>query len=66
MKIRDVIKLIEGDGWYLVTTKGNHRQYKHPTKTGRVTIAGHPNHDLAPGTLSSVFKQAQIPKPKKK
>ena len=66
MKIRDVIKLIEEDGWYLVMTKGSHRQYKHSTKSGRVTIAGHPNDDLAPGTLNSVFKQALIQKPKKK
>ena len=65
MKIRDVIKLIEDDGWYLVVTQGSHRQYKHPTKPGRVTIAGHPAHDLAPGTLNSVFKQAQVQKPKK-
>jgi predicted RNA binding protein YcfA (HicA-like mRNA interferase family) len=62
MKIRDVIKLIEGDGWYLVATKGSHRQYKHPSKPGRVTIAGHPSDDLAPGTLNSVFKQAQLSK----
>jgi predicted RNA binding protein YcfA (HicA-like mRNA interferase family) len=41
MKIRDVIKLVEEDGWYLVATKGSHRQYKHSTKPGRVTIAGH-------------------------
>lgn len=60
MKIRDVIKLIEDDGWYLVMTKGSHRQYKHPRKPGRVTIAGHPGDDLAPGTLNSVFKQAQV------
>lgn len=66
MKIRDVIKLIEGDGWYLVPTKGSHRQYKHPMKSGRVTIAGHPSDDLAPGTLNSVFKQAQIQKSKKR
>lgn len=66
MKIRDVIKLIEEDGWYLVPTKGSHRQYKHPMKSGRVTIAGHPSDDLAPGTLNSVFKQAQIQKPKKR
>jgi predicted RNA binding protein YcfA (HicA-like mRNA interferase family) len=66
MKIRDVIKLIEADGWYLVTTKGSHRQYKHPTKPGRVTLAGHPNDELAPGTLNSVFKQAQLPKSKKR
>jgi predicted RNA binding protein YcfA (HicA-like mRNA interferase family) len=65
MKIRDVIRLIEDDGWYLVATKGSHRQYKHPTKLGRVTIAGHPNDDLAPGTLNSVFKQAQLQKPEK-
>ena len=65
MKIRDVISLIEDDGWYLVVTRGSHRQYKHPIKPGRVTIAGHPNDDLAPGTLNSVFKQAQLPKTKK-
>jgi len=59
MKIRDVIKLIEDDGWYLAVTKGSHRQFKHPSKSGRVTIAGHPGDDLAPGTLNSIFKQAQ-------
>jgi len=63
MKVRDVLKLIESDGWYLVVTKGSHRQYKHPSKPGRVTIAGHPNDDLAPGTLNSIVKQAQIEKP---
>ena len=63
MKVRDAINLIEADGWYLVVTKGSHRQYKHPTKLGRVTVAGHPNHDLAPGTLSSILKQAQLKKP---
>ena len=62
MKIRDVIKLIETDGWYLVAMRGSHRQYKHPTKTGRVTIAGHPGDELAPGTLGSVLKQAQLAK----
>lgn len=65
MKVRDLIKMLEEDGWYLVVTKGSHRQYKHPTKPGRVTIAGHPNDDLAPGTLNSVLKQAQLPKSKK-
>jgi predicted RNA binding protein YcfA (HicA-like mRNA interferase family) len=62
MKVREVIKLIEADGWYLVNIKGSHRQYKHPIKPGRVTIAGHLSHDLAPGTLDSVFKQAQLKK----
>lgn len=64
MKVRDVIKWIESDGWYLVATKGSHRQFKHPVKPGRVTIAGHPGDDLAPGTLNSVLKQAQLTKPK--
>jgi predicted RNA binding protein YcfA (HicA-like mRNA interferase family) len=48
MKIRDVIRLIETDGWSLVATKGSHRKYKHSSKPGRVTIAGHPGDDLAP------------------
>jgi len=66
MKVRDVIKMIEADDWYLVTTRGSHRQYKHPTKPGRVTIAGHPGDDLAPGTLNSILKQAQLRKGKRK
>ncbi len=65
MKIREVIQLIETDGWYLVTIKGSHRQYKNPTKPGRVTIAGHLSDEVALGTLNSIFKQAQIRKPKK-
>lgn len=60
MKVRDIIKLIEADGWYLVVTKGSYRQYKHPAKSGRVTIAGHPKDDLAPGTLNSILKQAKL------
>jgi len=59
-KVRDIIKLIKQDGWYLVSTEGSHRQYKHPVKAGRVTIAGHPSDDLARGTLKSILKQAQI------
>ena len=65
MKVRDIIKLIEADGWYIVVTKGSHRQYKHPKKAGRVTIAGHPSDEMAPGTLNSVLKQAQLKEPKK-
>jgi predicted RNA binding protein YcfA (HicA-like mRNA interferase family) len=60
MKIRDIIKLLEVDGWYQVAAKGSYRQYKHPAKPGRVTIAGHPNDDLAPGTLNSILKQAKL------
>jgi predicted RNA binding protein YcfA (HicA-like mRNA interferase family) len=64
MKIREIIRLIEEDGWFLVATRGSHRQFKHPTKSGRVTIAGHPGDDLAPGTLNSVLKQAGLKRPK--
>ena len=60
MKIREAIQLIENDGWFLVRTKGSHRQFKHPTKTGLVTIAGKPSDDLAPGTLNSILKQADL------
>jgi predicted RNA binding protein YcfA (HicA-like mRNA interferase family) len=49
MKVREIIKLIETDGWYLDRTRGSHRQFKHPAKLGLVTIAGHPGDDLAPG-----------------
>lgn len=60
MKVREVIKVIEKDGWYLVATRGSHRQYKHASKPGRVTIAGQPGDDLAPGTLNSILKQASL------
>jgi predicted RNA binding protein YcfA (HicA-like mRNA interferase family) len=51
MKVREVIRLIEKDGWSLVVTEGSHRQYKHPSKPGRVTVAGHPGDDVHPKTL---------------
>jgi len=60
MKVRDIIKLVEADGWYVVTTRGSHRQHKHSIKPGRVTIAGNQNHDLAPGTLNSILKQSGL------
>ena len=60
MKVRDIIKMIESDGWYQVNTRGSYRQYKHSKKAGRVTIAGHLNDDLAPGTLNSILKQAEL------
>jgi len=59
-KVRDAVKLIEADGWRVVTTRGSHRQFKHQTKPGRVTIAGHPSDDLAPGTYNSILKQAGL------
>ena len=60
MKVRDVLKKLEVDGWVIVRTKGSHRQMKHPTKLGTVTVAGKPNVDVPIGTLKSIWKQAQI------
>ena len=60
MKVKEVIKLIEQDGWYLARQKGSHQQYKHPLKTGTVTVDGKPSDDLPKGTLNSIFKQAQL------
>jgi len=60
LKYREVIRLVEQDGWQQTTQKGSHRQFKHPTKTGKVTIAGHTNQDVPPGVLQSILKQAQI------
>jgi predicted RNA binding protein YcfA (HicA-like mRNA interferase family) len=60
MKVREILRLIEADGWSLVATRGSHRQYRHPIKSGRVTIAGKPSEDLAPGTLNSILKQAGL------
>ncbi|MEE4376445.1 MAG: type II toxin-antitoxin system HicA family toxin [Candidatus Competibacteraceae bacterium] len=58
MKVSEVLSKLGADGWYLVATKGSHRQYKHYSKPGRVTVSGKPSDDVAPGTLSSIFKQA--------
>ena len=60
MKVRDAIRLLEADGWRHVATRGSHRQYKHPTKIGRVTVPGKPSDDLAPGTWNSIQKQARL------
>jgi len=62
MNVKDVIKLIEKDGWYWVETKGSHRQYKHPFKKGRVTVPGKLSDDLLSGTLNSILKQSQLKK----
>jgi predicted RNA binding protein YcfA (HicA-like mRNA interferase family) len=64
MKVRDAIKLIESGGWVVIRLRGSHRQFKHAAKPGRVTIAGHPNDTLAPGTLNSIPKQAGLEDPR--
>jgi predicted RNA binding protein YcfA (HicA-like mRNA interferase family) len=60
MKVREVIALVEADAWVLVGTRGDHRQYKHPTKPGRVTVSGHRNDDVHPKTLNSILTQAGL------
>ncbi|MDZ4323954.1 MAG: type II toxin-antitoxin system HicA family toxin [Pseudomonas sp.] len=60
MKVSEVLRLLQDDGWYLAATRGSHRQFKHPSKPGRVTVPGKSSDDLAPGTLSSILKQASL------
>jgi predicted RNA binding protein YcfA (HicA-like mRNA interferase family) len=60
MKVKEVIKALEEDGWYLARTKGGHRQFKHPAKDGVVTVSGKPSVDVPPGTLNSILKQAGL------
>jgi predicted RNA binding protein YcfA (HicA-like mRNA interferase family) len=60
MKVREVMALVEADGWVLARTRGDHRQYTHPTKPGLVTIAGHRNRDVPAGTLANILRQAGL------
>ena len=60
MKVRDVIKVLENDGWYLARTRGSHRNFKHPTKPGIVTVAGKMSIDVPIGTLKSIWRQAEL------
>ncbi len=60
MKVKEVIKILENDGWYLSRTKGSHRQYKHNLKRGLVTVPGKLSDDLAIGTENSILKQTQL------
>jgi predicted RNA binding protein YcfA (HicA-like mRNA interferase family) len=62
MKVREILERLHQDGWHLVATRGSHRQFKHPAKAGRVTVAGKPGDDLPPGTLNSILKQAGFKK----
>ena len=62
MKVRELIALIEADGWFQMRMKGSHRQFRHPTKPGTVTVAGKPSVHIPPGTLNSALKQAGLKK----
>jgi len=60
LKVRDVIKRIEADGWYHDHTTDDHRHFEHPTKKGAVTVTGQLGNEVPIGTLKKIFKQAQI------
>ncbi len=60
MKVREIIKRIEADGWHQVRQTGSHRQFKHPTKPGKVTVAGKPATDVPKGTTANILKQAGL------
>lgn len=60
MKINEILRILKEDQWELIKTRGSHRQFKHPTKPGKVTVAGKPSAELAPDTLKSILKQAGL------
>jgi predicted RNA binding protein YcfA (HicA-like mRNA interferase family) len=61
-KVKELLVLLEADGWFQVRQRGSHRQYHHPSKAGTVTVSGKPSVEVPPGTLSSVLKQAGLKK----
>jgi predicted RNA binding protein YcfA (HicA-like mRNA interferase family) len=60
VKVRELLKLLDSDGWWIERTRGSHRQLHHPTKPGTLTVSGHPSDDVHPKTLRSVLRQAQL------
>jgi predicted RNA binding protein YcfA (HicA-like mRNA interferase family) len=60
MKVKEIIKRLEADGWVQVRIRGSHRQFRHPSKLGTVTVAGKSSLDIPPGTLNSILKQAGL------
>jgi predicted RNA binding protein YcfA (HicA-like mRNA interferase family) len=62
IKVKELVALLEADGWFQVRQRGSHRQYHHPTKPGTVTVSGKPSVEVPPGTLGSVLKQAGLKK----
>jgi len=64
MKVRDLVRMLRQDGWYLAETKGSHHQFKHPVRPGRVTVPGRAGDDLAIGTVKSILRQSGLTNPK--
>ena len=63
MTVREILKLLRKDGWYVDHWTGSHRQMQHPTKPGKVTVAGKPSETLHPKIIRSIFQQAQLEEP---
>ena len=61
MKVRDLLKMLRSEGWVLRNQEGSHRQFVHPDKPGKVTVAGHESDEMPPKTLKSIMRQADIP-----
>ena len=61
-QVSEILRMLKDDGWSLTATRGSHRQFKHASKPGRVTVPGKPSDDLAPGTLNSILKQSGLKK----
>ena len=60
MKVRDIIKAIEKDGWTIKRARGSHRQFTHPAKKGKVTVNGHPGDDVRINDLKSIERQSEL------
>ena len=60
MKVREIVRTMKRDGWYVDRQQGSHRQFKHPDKPRIVTVAGHPGKDVPIGTLKSILKSAGL------
>jgi predicted RNA binding protein YcfA (HicA-like mRNA interferase family) len=60
MKVKELLKILEKDGWYLDRTRGSHRQYRHPNKPGTTTVSGNPSVEVPKGTLNAILKQSGL------
>lgn len=63
VKFRELIRMLEDDGWRLATQRGSHQQYAHPSKSGKVTVAGKPGADVPRGTAANILRQAGLRRP---
>ncbi|MBM3472308.1 MAG: type II toxin-antitoxin system HicA family toxin [Armatimonadetes bacterium] len=60
MKVRELVRLLEHDGWSLVRSRGSHRHFQHPGRSGTITVSGNASRDVPPGTLAAILKAAGL------